>query len=221
MKEHKHRFTSWLMDQNIPDGTTIDEQTLKRLASGPSARVTTWQAYDINGQTFYTNAKDKKSACQNSGVRIDAVDATTGLDVTYYGFIEDTWELEYEGSLQIPVFRCQWVKHPQGVDVDNYGLTIVDLAKVGYKDDPWVLAKRVAQVLLIPDPGLKNQKHVVASGKQSIIGVDGVNDAEAFNDYDDIQFFTDLPTKIKEVEASIKGVKPWVRNDGEARVVMA
>jgi hypothetical protein len=28
--------------------------------------------------------------------------------------------------------------------VDNYGLTLVDLKKVGYKDDPWVLAKCVA-----------------------------------------------------------------------------
>ena len=85
MKEHKHRFTSWLMDQNIKEGTTLEEVTLKWLASGPSSRVTTWQAYDINGHTFYTAAKDKKSVCQNSGVRIDAIDDMTGLKVTYFG----------------------------------------------------------------------------------------------------------------------------------------
>ena len=116
-------------------------------------------------------------------------------------------------------YKCQWVKHPQGVDVDNYGLTTVDLAKVRYKYDPCVLAKRVAQVLYIANPCHKNQKHIVASGKQSIIGVDGVNDVEAFNDYDDMQLFTDILTKIKEVEANIKGVKPWVRTDGVARIV--
>ncbi|WVZ58128.1 hypothetical protein U9M48_008432 [Paspalum notatum var. saurae] len=156
MKEHKHCFTSWLMDLKVPEGTTAEEVTLKRLASGPSSRVTTWQAYDINSQTFYTVAKDKKSMCQNSGVRIDAIDDTSGVKVTYFGFIEDIWELDYGSNIQIPVFRCQWVKHPQGVQVDNYGLTVVDLTNVGYKDDPWVLAKRVGRVLYILDPRLKN-----------------------------------------------------------------
>ena len=165
MKEHKYRFTSWLMDLNIPEGTTAEEVMLKRLAFGPSSRVTTWQAFDINGQTFYTAAKDKENVCKNSGVRIDAIDDTSGLKFTYFGFIEDIWELDYGSNIQIPVFRCQWVKHPQGVQVDNYGLTIVDLAKVGYKDDPWVLAKCVGQVLYILDPRLKNQKHIVVAGK--------------------------------------------------------
>ena len=129
--------------------------------------------------------------------------------------------MDYGSNIQIPVFRCQWVKHPQGVQVDNYGLTIVDLAKVGYKNDPWVLAKRIGQVLYIIDPRLKNQKHIVVAGKQSIIGVDGVDDVETFNDYNNMEFFTDLPPKIKEVEATIKGMKPWVRTDGEPKIVNA
>ncbi|WVZ51109.1 hypothetical protein U9M48_002286 [Paspalum notatum var. saurae] len=139
------------MDLNLPEGSTAEEVTLKRLASGPSSRVTTWQAYDINGQTFYTAAKDKKSVCKNSGVWIDAIDDVTGSKVTYFGFIEDIWELDYGSNIQI--------------SVDNYGLTIVDLAKVGYKNDSWVLAKRVGQVLYIIDPRLKNQKHIVVAGK--------------------------------------------------------
>jgi hypothetical protein len=32
--------------------------------------------YDINGCTFYTKAKDSRSQCQNSGVRVDAEDST-------------------------------------------------------------------------------------------------------------------------------------------------
>ena len=55
----------------------------------------------------HTIAKDKKSECQNSGVRIDTVNAATGLDVIYYGFIEDIWELDYGSNIQIPIFRCQ------------------------------------------------------------------------------------------------------------------
>jgi hypothetical protein len=49
---------------------------------------------------------------------------------------------------------------------------IVDLNNVGYKDDPWVLASQVAQVLYIADPA-KKTKHVIVHGKQDIIGVDG------------------------------------------------
>jgi hypothetical protein len=37
-------------------------------------------------------------------------------------------------------------------------LTLVDLANVGYKDDPWVLAERVAQVFYIADP-MNVKKH--------------------------------------------------------------
>jgi hypothetical protein len=49
-------------------------------------------------------------------------------------------------SVQIPIFKYQWVKHPQGVEIDDYRFTIVDLTNVGHKDEPWVLAATVAQV---------------------------------------------------------------------------
>ena len=209
------------MDQNIEDGTTTEEIMMKQLCMGPSARVTTWQAYDINGYTFYTSAKDRKSQCKNSGIRIDAIDDSMGQKVTYFGVIDKIWELDYGLNIQIPVFKCQWVKHPQGVEVDNYGLTIVDLANVGYKEDPWVLGIHVAQVLYILEPSQKKQKHIVASGKQSIIGVDGVDDIDAYNRYDALDFFTDLPNKIKSVETSLNGVKPWLHTDGDPKIVTA
>jgi hypothetical protein len=28
--------------------------------------------------------------------------------MTYYGFIEEIWELDY-GALKVPLFRCQWL----------------------------------------------------------------------------------------------------------------
>ena len=62
------------------------------------------------------------------------------------------------------VFRCRWVKHPKGVEVDGYGLTVVDLNNIEYKDDQWVLASQVAHVLYVADPA-KKTKHVVVSGK--------------------------------------------------------
>jgi hypothetical protein len=70
----------------------------------------------------------------------------------YYRYIQDIWELDYSARLQIHVFKCQWVKHPNGVSVDNYGLTLVDQKNVGNKDDHWVLADRVTQVFYVLDP---------------------------------------------------------------------
>jgi hypothetical protein len=101
------------------------------------------------------------------------------------------------------VFRCCWVKHPRGVEVDGYGLTIVDLNNIGYKDDLWVLASQVAQVLYVADPA-KKIMHVVVRGKQDIIGVDGVDDVDEYNQYNEMNLFRDLPQKMRFIEAAIR-----------------
>jgi hypothetical protein len=68
--------------------------------------------------------------------------------------------------MQIPVFKCEWVKHPNGVSVDNYGLTLVDLKDLGHKDDPWVLADPVTQVFYVLY--LEIGKHVVVSESKKL-----------------------------------------------------
>jgi len=78
-----------LKDLHLPDGETVEEQTIKRLAAGPSTQVTSWQGYDINGYLFYTAAKDRKTVSQNSGVRFEALDERTGQNTTYFGVTED------------------------------------------------------------------------------------------------------------------------------------
>jgi hypothetical protein len=55
-KEHRRVFTTWLMDKDIPTEETI----MKMLASRPPNCVTSWQAYDIIGYTYYTK-KDRSS----------------------------------------------------------------------------------------------------------------------------------------------------------------
>jgi hypothetical protein len=92
----------------------------------------------------------------------------------YYGYIEKKiWELNYGMSLQIHIFKCQWVKHPQGVEIDDYGFTIIDLRNVSHKDEPWVLAATVAQVFYILDP--KNEKkYIIVPIKQRVLRVDNV-----------------------------------------------
>jgi hypothetical protein len=102
----KERLTTWLKDQNIPLGETIDEITISRLAKGPSRQVTTWQAYDINGYTYYTHTKDSTCVNQNSGVRIEALDAL-GRKIPFFGIIDDIWELDYGMNIRFTVFQCR------------------------------------------------------------------------------------------------------------------
>jgi hypothetical protein len=72
------------MDKDIP----TEEVTVKMLASCPSSCVTSWQAYDINGYTYYTKEKNRRSVVQNSGIRIKAFDPL-GVKTMYYGYIQD------------------------------------------------------------------------------------------------------------------------------------
>jgi hypothetical protein len=146
------------MDKEI----LTEDMTMKMLASHPSSCVTSWQAYAINGYTYYTKEKDKKSVAQNRGIHIETIDPQ-GLKTMYYVYIQDICELDYGLRIRMLIFKCQWIKHPNGVNVDNYRLTLVDLKILGHKDDPWVLADCVAQVFYVLKP--ETGKHIVTSRK--------------------------------------------------------
>ena len=218
LKEHRRSFTTWFMNQELPSGDSVEEETLRRLASRPKRSVVTFQAYDISGFTFYTKDKDKKSKCQNSGVRVQAPDGS-GEMASYFGFIEEIWELDYGGNLQIPMFLCKWVKHPDGVEVDDYGLTIVNLDNVGHKDEPWILARTVEQVFYVLDPK-DNKKYIVVPGKQRIVGVDNVEDPDQYNQYVEMPFMID-PSKFKVIEGQLTYTPgmPYVRTDIPGKTV--
>jgi hypothetical protein len=91
IKEHRCVFTTWLMDKEIP----TEDMMIKMLASRSSSCVTSWKSYNINWYTYYTKEKDKKGVTQNSGISIEAIDPH-GLKTTYYGYIQDIWELDYD-----------------------------------------------------------------------------------------------------------------------------
>jgi hypothetical protein len=128
------------------------------MARGPSNTILTYQGYEINGYTFYTRSQDKKSTNQNSGARIEAI-YTNGQRNSYFGYIAEIWELDY-GPLKIPIFRCQWVKLTgKGIDIDAYGMTTIDLKELGYRDEPFILAKDVTQVFYVKDMSGKPKKN--------------------------------------------------------------
>ena len=96
-------FKIWFRDR-IQNSDSSTDNALRSLAVGPLLTITSYQAYDINGYTFYTTAQDKKITYQNSGVCIEVVD-NEDEKIAYYGKIGDIWELNYS-DFKVPVLRC-------------------------------------------------------------------------------------------------------------------
>ena len=118
--EQTRNFSGWLQKRAMHGGDIEDDMySLSQLH---------------NGNIFYTIAQDKKSTNQNSGARFDATTKT--WKETYYGYIEDIWELNYGGGLKVPLFRCKWVNMTRGgvTKYPQYGMTTVDLNNLAYAD---------------------------------------------------------------------------------------
>ena len=105
----------------------------------------TYQAYDINGYTFYTEEKDRNCEYQNSGVTMESL--IGDVKERYYGRIDEIWELDYCGE-KVPMFRVRWAKSVK--KEDKYFTTMVipeakSSANATAKNEPWVLASQVDQ----------------------------------------------------------------------------
>ena len=59
--------------------------------------------------------------------------------MTYYGIIQEIWEVDYT-IFTIPLFKCKWIDNKSGVKIDESGMTLVDFRKVGYRDEPFIMA---------------------------------------------------------------------------------
>jgi hypothetical protein len=71
-------------------------------------------------------------------------------------------------------------------------------------------------------PPKKKTKHMVAFEKLHIIRVDGMDDVEAYNNYDEMPLFTDFPKKINVVKKNLpKDIFPWKQKGVKGRVVTA
>jgi hypothetical protein len=77
-------------------------------------------------------------------------------------------------------------------------MTNVNFRFLGYREQPFVLAKDVTQVFYVkdPDPANKEEHHIILRGKRKIVGVEDV-DEEEYNQFDALPSFGDditIPT---------------------------
>ena len=114
-----------------------------------------------NGVTVDADSDHFCSASDNNPIR---------ASMHYFGVIEQIWEVDYT-EFRVPVFKCKWVNANVGVRHDEIGFTLVDLNKVAYLDEPFILAQQARQVFYVDDP-CHSRYFVVLQGRPS-----GLNDA--------------------------------------------
>ena len=87
--------------------------------------------------------------------------------MTYYGVIQEIWEVDYT-MFTIPLFKCKWIDNKSGVKIDESRMTVVDFRKVGYRDEPFIMAQQASQVFYVKD--LASEHWFVAlHGKKKLI----------------------------------------------------
>ncbi|CAL8174556.1 unnamed protein product [Prunus armeniaca] len=162
--KHNSTFIQWLRfkvqsELNEEDNHGVSEN-LRWLAAGPNMAVPSYRSYLIKGIKFNIKAQDDVRTTQNSGVYLlahtmqvaSAKDKNPILsNMGFYGVIQEIWDLDYQ-KFTIPIFRCDWIDSTSGLVVDELGFTLVDLSKIGHRNDQFVLASQVKQVFFVDDP---------------------------------------------------------------------
>ncbi|XP_073132543.1 uncharacterized protein [Henckelia pumila] len=127
--EHNRTFSTWLLDRVacVDDHSTYQvSERLKWMARGPSKQVLKYSSYLIDRVTYATRERDDMRVVQNSGVSLVAK------------------------TMQVSSAKD---KHPIVSDmVDDLGFTLVNLHRIGYKSDSFILASQAKQVFYIEAP---------------------------------------------------------------------
>ncbi|BBG93712.1 hypothetical protein Prudu_001807 [Prunus dulcis] len=157
--KHNSTFIQWLhfkVQSELEEDNHGVSENLRWLAAGPNMAVPLYRSYLIKGIKFNIKAQDDVRTTQNSGVYLlahtmqvaNAKDKNPILsNMGFYGVIQEIWDLDYQ-KFTIPVFRCDWIDS-SGLVVDKLGFTLVDLSKIGHRNDQFVLASQVKQIFLL------------------------------------------------------------------------
>ncbi|KAL4022903.1 hypothetical protein IC575_016649 [Cucumis melo] len=82
----------------------VVSNTIRWLAHGPNCGVMTYGGYMVNGCSYHTKSRDDHRTVQNSGIMLVATTMQVSSandknpvigDMSFYGIIEDIWEVSY------------------------------------------------------------------------------------------------------------------------------
>ena len=64
--------------------------------------------------------------------------------------IEEIWELNYN-TFKIVIFKCDWVENSGSIKINELGFVLVDLNRIGHKNDSFILVIQQRQVFFVED----------------------------------------------------------------------
>ncbi|KAL0558514.1 hypothetical protein IC582_003088 [Cucumis melo] len=76
----------------------------------------------------------------------------------------------------VAIFKCDWVENSGGIKTDELGFVLVDLSRVGHKNDSFIFATQAKQVFFVEDPSDSRWSIVLTPPQRDF--VDQYNDDE-------------------------------------------
>ncbi|KAL0352078.1 UNVERIFIED_CONTAM: hypothetical protein Scaly_1596500 [Sesamum calycinum] len=131
---------------------------------GPSAEVTLFNAYFVNGYNFQTERHNTGKSTMNCRVCVKS-SSCTDEENNFYEIIKEIIQLAYPliPNLHIVLFKCRWVDPVQGMKVHpSYHLIDVNFKKLYQKDDPFIFAQQAVQVYFMDYPIAYQPEEVVS-----------------------------------------------------------
>ena len=74
-------------------------------------------------------------------------------------------------KFRVPVFKCKWVDSNTGVHVDYLGFTLVDLEKIGSKEDLFIMAYQTKQVFFMSKILLVKGGQLSSKGEMNMMSI--------------------------------------------------
>lgn len=132
------------------EGSQEATDELWSLANGPGSIIDFYSGCICNGVRFHTRDRESRRKCQNSGIVVEGEER--GKNMNYYGYLNKIWELRYANGGRVVLFQCEWYNtgHKSRIYIDEY-VTSIDITRLWYKDDPFVLPSNVKQAFYVND----------------------------------------------------------------------
>ncbi|XP_073120575.1 uncharacterized protein [Henckelia pumila] len=222
-----HQAHRYVLENDVDVGSGVGHSTcqiserLKWIARGPSNEVLKYSSYLIDGVTYHTKECDDTRVVQNSGVSLIAKTMQVASakdkhpfvsDMIFFGVIQEIWVLDYH-KYQVPMFKCNWVENNNGIKVDDLGFTLVNLKRVGFKSDSFILASQAKQVFYIEDPQDPTWHVVLTTPTKEYI--EFISEDVLENSVIHYQSFTRgfLPMEPLDVDEKYENEPPCIRED--------
>lgn len=145
-----------------PTSDIITDQ-LFALACGPDKRVWKYKGCIVNGVRFLVKDRDNHRRSSNSGISCEGVHNDKITD--FYGILKGVFKIEYGRGYNVFMFSCDWydlANRRTGIRKETH-FTSVNISRLWYKNDPYILCSQAKQVFYVDDLKLGDSWKIVQS----------------------------------------------------------